>query len=150
MCCITKSSHSSLHLLVYRGDNGGVSGSDTRVIETYPDHKVDVYITWNNETTSIPLVSTEGLTSIVTVEAMLIIHQCAYHSKNHSSHQIECHKNIADDRSIKVGSGQNIYNLDECNIYIYIRGALPYMSLRPCTDKKWVTVSHVMLTLDKD
>ena len=46
---------------------------------------------------------------------MLIMHQYAYHPKCaaiHSSAQIEHYKNVADDRTIKVGGGQHITALD--------------------------------------
>ena len=44
---VTKSSRSSMHSLVDKGDNGVLSGSDVRVIKTHPDRKVTstVYIT---------------------------------------------------------------------------------------------------------
>ena len=54
---ITKSSRSSLHSLVDRGANGGVAGSDVRVIETHPDRKVDIRGIDNHEITAIPLVT---------------------------------------------------------------------------------------------
>ena len=40
---VTKSSRSSQHSLVDRGANGGVAGSDVRVIETHSDRKVDIH-----------------------------------------------------------------------------------------------------------
>ena len=56
-----KSSRSSLHSLVDRVDNSGVAGRHVRVIETHPDHKVDIRGIDNYEITAIPLVNSEGV-----------------------------------------------------------------------------------------
>ena len=137
--CITASSCSSLHSLADRGTNGGVAGSYARVIETHLDRKVDIRAIENHEITVIPLVTVGGVTSTIRGEVILIMHQYAYHGENktiHSSPQIEHSKNIVDDRSIKVGGGQHITTLDNYKIPISIRGTLPCIPLRLCTDKE--------------
>ena len=156
-CYITKSSRSSLRSLVDRGVNDGVndgvSGSDARVIETRPDHKVDIRGVDNHEITAMPLVTAGGVTSTITGKVIVIVNQHAHHGKNktiHSSPQIEHYKNIADDRSIKVGSAQHITTLDKHEIHTSILGALPYIPLRTYTEKEWDTLPHVILTSDKD
>ena len=135
-----------------RGANGRVAGSDARVIETHPNCKVDIRSIDNHEITAI--FATAGVaTSTITGEVILIRHQHADHGKNkniHSSPQIEHCKSIVDDRSIKVGGGQCIATLDKYKIPISIQGALPCMPLRPCTDKEWETLPHVVLASDKD
>ena len=88
----TKSSHSSTHSLVDRGDNGGVAGRDVRLIGTHSNHKVDILDIGNHEITAIPLVTTGGVTSIIKGEVIVIMHHHVCHSKNrtiHSSPQIE-------------------------------------------------------------
>ena len=66
------------------------------------------------------------------------------------SPQIEYYKNIVDDHSIKAGGGQHITTLDKHKIPMSIRGSLPYMSLRPHTNKEWSTLPRVILTSDSD
>ena len=135
---VTKSSRSSQHSLVDKGDNGGVTGNDVRVIETHPDRKVYVRDIDNHQISAITLVTAGGVTTTTTGEVIVITHQHAHHGKNktiHSSPHIEHYKNIVDDRSIKVDGGQHITTLDKCKIPMSIRGALPYMPLRPYTDK---------------
>ena len=66
ICCITKSSRYSLQSLVGRRVNGGAVGSDVRVIETYPDRKVDIRGIDNHEINEIPLVTVGGVTSTIT------------------------------------------------------------------------------------
>ena len=57
-----KSSSSSLDSLVDTGDNGGVLGSDARVIEAYADCNVDAHGIDNHEITSIHMETAGGVT----------------------------------------------------------------------------------------
>ena len=75
-----------------RGANGGVAGSDARVIDTYPDHNVDIRGIDNYQISAIPLETAGGVTSTITGEVIAIMHQHAHHDKNktiNSSPQIE-------------------------------------------------------------
>lgn len=122
-----------------------------RFVETHPDRKVDIRDTGNHQISAIPLVTSGRATTTITGEVIVIMHQYACHDKNktmNSSPQIEHYKNILDDFSIKIGGGQHITTLDKHKIPMSIRGALPYMSLRPYTDKEWSILPHVMLTSD--
>ena len=135
---LTKSSRSSQHSLFYRGANGGVSGSDVRVVETHPDLNVYIRGIDNHQISDIPLVTAEGVTTTITGEVIVIMHQHACYGKNktiYSSPQIDHYNNIVDDRYIKVGGGQYITTLDKYKIHMSIRGALPCMTLRPYIDK---------------
>ena len=89
MCCITKSSRSSLYSLVDMGSNGGVAGSDERIIDTHPNRKVDILGIDNHEINIIPLVTARGVISNITDEVIVIMHQCTCHGENktiNSSH----------------------------------------------------------------
>ena len=55
-----------------------------------------------------------------------------------------------DDKSIKIGGGQHTTTLYNYNLPTSISNALPYVSLRPCTDKEWDELPHVILTSDMD
>ena len=110
------------------------------LLAKYPDRTVDVRYINNLETTSIPLVTTGGVTLTTSGELIVIMHQHAHHGKNktiHSSPQIEHCKNKVDDRSIKAGGGQHITTLDNYKMPMAIRNALPYMLLCPYTDSEW-------------
>ena len=68
----------------------------------------------------------------------------------HSFPQIyHCAKKV-DDRSIKVGGGQHMTNLDSYKVPTSIRNALPCLPLRPCADSEWEKLPHVIITSDKD
>ena len=60
-----------------RGANGGVSGSDVRVIETHPNRKVYIRGIDNHEITDIPLLTAGEVTSTATGDVIVIMHQCA-------------------------------------------------------------------------
>ena len=88
-----------------RGANGRVAGSDGRVIETHTDRKVDIRGIDNHEINAITLVTTLGVTSTITSEVVLIMHQHSCYGKSKtmdSSPHIENYKNMLDNRSIKV------------------------------------------------
>ena len=113
---MTKSSRSSLCSLVDRVANGGIKGSDVRVIENHPDRKVDICGVDNHQISAILLVTVGGVTITITGEVTVIMHQHVCHGKNkpiHSSPQIELHKSIVDDCSIKFRCVQHIATLDK-------------------------------------
>ena len=57
-----------------RGANGGVGGSDVRVIETYADRKVNIRGIDNHEISAISLVTSGGVTATITGEVIVIMH----------------------------------------------------------------------------
>ena len=81
------------------------------------------------------------------------MHQYAYTGKGKSIHscaQLEAHKQTVHDKSIKVGGKQQIETLDGYIILLNIRSGLPYLSIRPYTNKEWEDLPHVILTADVD
>jgi hypothetical protein len=53
-----------------------------------------------------------------------------------------------DDKSIKVGGKQRIKTLDGCVIPLDVKSGLPYVKMRPYTNKEWNSLPHVVLTGD--
>ena len=86
-------------------------------------------------------------------KVIAIMHQYAYVGKGktiHSCGQLEAHKQVVHDKSIKVGGLQCIQTLDGYFIPLNICQGLPYMTIRPYTDQEWETLPHVILTADLD
>jgi hypothetical protein len=54
----------------------------------------------------------------------------------HSSGQLEWYKQEVDDKSIKVGGNQRIKTLDGYVIPLDVKSGLPYVKMRPYTDKE--------------
>ena len=101
--------------LVDRGANGGLAGSDVRLIET-TSRFADVSGIDNHTLDSLPIATVAGVAQTHFGPVCLIMHQYAYHGKGktiHSCVQIEHHGNDVNDKSIKVQGGkQRITTVD--------------------------------------
>jgi len=136
-----------------RGANGGVCGSDMRVINI-TDKQVDLTGVDNHEIKDIPIVTAAGVVSTTEGQVVVIAHQYAHvpTSKTiHSSTQLEHYGNEVHDKSSLVPGGlQHIKTFDGRIIPLSIRNGLPYMDIRPHTDIEYDTLPHVILTSDAD
>jgi hypothetical protein len=139
--------------LVDRGANGGVAGEDVRVIQEL-HRTVDVQGIDNHQIVDIPIVIAGGVINTQRGPAIAILNQYAYIGKGktiHSSGQLEWFGQDVNERSIKVANGsQRILTLDGYAIPINIRNGLPYITMRPYTDKEWNDLPHVLLTADTE
>jgi len=139
--------------LVDRGANGCMAGADVRVIATAKDRKVDVGGIGNAELNGLPIVTVAGHVKTDKGPVVLIMHQCAGYGKGKtilSSIQLEHYGITVDDRPRALGGDQRIVCPDGYNIPLSVRNGLPYMDLRPPTDKEYQELPHVFLTMDGD
>src|SRR5688572_18038031 len=138
--------------LVDQGANGEIAVDDVHIIAK-TDRSVDIQGIDNHRINKIPIVTVGGVINTQKGLAIAIMHQYAYTGKGksiHSSAQLEAHKQAVHDKSTKVGGKQRIETLDGYVIPLNIRSGLPYMSIRPFTDKEWDNLPHVILTADVD
>ena len=157
-CMYKVSEHKQSHnaSLVDRGANGGIAGNDVRIIPhsgTSPHKTVNVMGIDNHQLTSIPIVSVGGVSESQHGPIILIFHQYAHHAKGKSIHspvQLESFHNEVNDRSTKVGGGQYIKTNDGYMFPLDICDGLPYLQMRPFTDKEWQELPHVIMTSDED
>jgi hypothetical protein len=140
--------------LVDRGANGGIAGDDVRVIFKTGWH-VDVRGIDDQHIVDIPIVACGGV--ILTQRGpgiAIMLHQYAYTGKGktiHSYGHLDWYKSDVNDKSIKVPGGlQHIQTNDGYAIPINIKDGLPYVRIRPYTDKEWDTLPHVILTSGAD
>ena len=73
-------------------------------------------------------------------EVIVVLHEHAILGKGqtmHSSGQMEHHRNLVHDKSMKVGGLQCIITVDECVIPLQITNGLPHMKMRPHADEEW-------------
>ena len=132
--------------LVDRGANGGLAGSDVRVLSpssrkcTVTEHQINGLELCNVLHWSKP---NHGYVN-------LIMNEYAYYGNGHiihSSGQIEWHKNTVDDKSVKVGGSQCITTLDGYSFPLKCAGGLMYLSiLAKPTDEELVKYPSVHLT----
>ena len=150
---VSAHSHSSTsHSLVDRGANGGVAGSDVRIISNSL-RSVDIQGIDNHQLNNISIGTVGGVVNTHKGPAIIIMHQYALFGKGttiHSPGQLEWYKNDVNDKSIHVGGLQRITTLDGYMIPLSIKNGLPRMQLRPYTDEEWDELPHIFLTSELD
>jgi hypothetical protein len=135
--------------LIHRGANGGVAGTDVRVIFK-TGCTVDITGIDNHQCTNIDIDTVGGVIHTQKGPIIGIMHQYALLSKGstiHSPCQFEWYKNDINDKSINVpGDLQCILILDGYIIPLCIKDGLAHLSIHPYTDHEWDNLPHVTLT----
>ena len=145
------SKHSSSHYgsLIDRGANGGLAGSDVRILER-TGRTVSVTGIDNHELPGLDIATCAALLHTNHGKVVLIKHEYAYYGRGntiHSPGQIEWFQNTCDDKSFHVGGKQVIHFLDGYSTPLQCRTGCMHMSLlgKP-TDADLNTYPHVLLT----
>ena len=148
-CYLFQHANHTNNQLVDRGANGGLAGSDMRVI--YKAHrKINISGIDNHEVTGLDVVTAATLLNTSLGKVIGIFNEHAYLGKGssiHSSGQLEWFKTHVDEKSIKVGGTQLITTLDGYSVPLLIRDGLAYAtSLARPTDQDMDTYPHVCFT----
>ena len=148
-CYLFQHANHTNNQLVDRGANGGLAGSDMRVI--YKTHrKINISGIDNHEVTGLDVVTAATLLNTSLGKVIGIFNEYAYLGKGssiHSSGQLEWLKTHVDEKSIKVGGIQLITTLDGYSVPLLIRDGLVYAtSLGRPTDQDMDTYRHVFFT----
>ena len=148
-CYLFQHAHHTNQQLVDHGANGGLAGSDMRVIHrTY--RKINIQGIDNHEGTGFDVVTAATLLNTPQGKVIGIFTEYAYLWKGssiHSSGQLECFKTNVDDKSVKVGGIQLITTLDGYSVPLLIKDGLAYAtSLGRPTDQDMDTYPHVFFT----
>jgi hypothetical protein len=139
--------------LIDRGANCGVAGSDTWLID---QSLCSVHIQGinNHMIKDIPIGTVGAVVNTQCGEVIAIMHQYAYTGKGstiHSSGQLEWCGNNVNNRSIKIDGGrQRLTTPDGYVIPINVRHGLPYITMRPFTDKEFEELTHVLWMSEDD
>ena len=135
--------------LVDSGANGGLAGSDVRVLSK-SSRKCTVTGIDQHQINGLDIVQCAALVNTNHGYVNLIMSEYAYYGKGHTIHssgQIEWHKNQVDDKSVKVGGTQGIPTLDGYSFPLKCTGGLMYLSiLGNPTDEELVKYHSVHLT----
>ena len=124
----SQAKHSSL---VDRGANGGLAGSDVRILSR-SSRKCTVTGIDSHELQGLDVVQCAALVQTNHGIVNLIMNEYAWYGKGHTIHssgQIEWFKNSVDDRSVQVVGKQRICTTDGYAIPLTCRGGLMYLSL---------------------
>ena len=148
-CYLFQHANHTNQQLVDRGANGGLAGSDMRVIHrTYC--KINIQGIDNHEVTGLDVVTAATLLNTSQGKVIGIFNEYAYLGKGssiHSSGQLEWFKTNVDEKSVKVGGTQLITTLDGYSVPLIIKDGLAYAtSLGRPTDQDMDTYPHVFFT----
>jgi hypothetical protein len=140
-------------VLIDRGANGGVAGSDTRLIDKSL-RSVHIQGIDDHIIKDVPIGTVGAVINTQRGEVIAIMHQYAYTGKGgtiHSSGQLKWCGNDVNDRSIKIEGGrQQLTTPDGYVIPIDVRHGLPYITMRPITDKEFEELPHIVWTSEDD
>ena len=116
---------------VDRGANGGIAGTDVRILSK-PSRKCTVTGIDQHQINGLDIVQCAALAYTNHGYVNLIMNEYVYYGKGHTIHsagQIEWHKNLVDDKSVKVGGKQCITTLDGYAVPLKCTGGLTYLSI---------------------
>jgi hypothetical protein len=136
--------------LIDRGTNSCVAGSDTCLIDQSL-HSVHIQGIDDHMIKAIPISTVGAVVNTQRGEVIAIMHQYAYTGKGgtiHSSSQLKWCGNDINNHSIKIEGGtQWLTTPDSYVIPIDVRHGLPYIMMRPFTDKEFEELpAHVVWT----
>ena len=135
--------------LVDHGANGGLAGSDMRVIHK-THRKINISGIDNHEVTGLDVVTAATLLNTSQGKVIGIFNEYAYFgngSSIHSSGQLEWFKTNVDDKSVKGGGTQLITTLVGYSVPLLIKDGLAFAtSLGRPTDQGMDTYPHVFFT----
>ena len=146
---IFQHANNNYNQLVDCGANGGLAGSDMRVI--YKTHrKINISGIDNHEVNGLDVVTAATLLNTSLGKVIGIFNEYAHLGKGssiHSSGQLEWFKTHVDEKSIKVGGTQLITTLEGYSVPLLIKDGLAYAtSLGRPTDQDMDTYPHVFFT----
>ena len=128
---IAQASQAKHGSLVGRGANGGLAGSDVRILSR-SSRKCTVTGIDSHELQGLDVVQCAAFVETNHGIVNLIMNEYACYGKGHTIHssgQIEWFKNSADDRSVHVDGKQRICSIDGYAMPLTCRGGLMYLSI---------------------
>ena len=148
-CYLFQHANHTNQQLVDCGANGGLAGSDMRVIHK-THRKINIQGIDNHEVTGLDVVTSATLLNTSQGKVIGTFNEYANLGKGssiHSSGQLEWFQTNADEKSVKVGGTQLITTLDGYSVPLLIKDGLAYAtSLGKPTDQDMDTYPHVFFT----
>jgi hypothetical protein len=135
--------------LIDRGANGGLAGSDTRVISVDPSRKLTITGIDNHQMPDPDVMQARAYVTSHKGPVIAIFHQYAHIKTGasiHSSLQLEHYKLQVDDRSLCAGGTQSISTPEGYMFPLDIIDGLVYLRMRPFTDEEYAALPHVPFT----
>ena len=135
--------------LVDRGANGGLMGSEGRLVQ-WTDRTIDCTGIDSHEIRDLKIGHFGATVKTQSGPIIIEMHEYAYVQGGktiHSSGQIEHNKNTVNDKAAAItGETPHIRTLEGYMIPMKVINGLTYIEMRPYTDQEWKTLPHVNLT----
>jgi len=131
-----------------RGANGGIMCNDCHLIGEMT-HFVNIEGRDDHVMEQQPVVTAGATVKLNRGTVILIMNQYAHARKGHTIHsslQMEYYSLNVDEKSRKVRGLQRITINDGYVFTVNIRCGLPYLDMRPFTDKEWEELPHITIT----
>ena len=147
----------ALHLeyqgaLVDSGANGGMAGSDTRILATIPHAFVDITGVGGKVLQRLPIVQGASLIHMIDEGPIILIMSQYAHKPDsksiHSKSQIEHFGGVVHDSAKSTGGQQLVVTHEGYTIPLHVRNGLYYMDMVPPTDDDMERYPHVFITAD--
>ena len=142
-------SSTPLSSLIDGGANGGMTGSDVRVISSSDFHRTHVTGIGDSTITDLPLVTAAAFVHTHRGPAVVFMHQYAHYGKGHTIHssaQIRAFGTDVHDTPRSQGGQQRLITSEGYHIPLSYRSGLPYMDMRPPTDEELKQLPHIIRT----
>ena len=138
--------------LIDRGANGGVAGSDVRILaKVFPPRKVDIQGIDNHQMTDVFIGDVGGVVETQQGPVIAIFRQYALHGKGstiHSSGQMEAFHVKVEEKSVRCQGAQSIVTPDGYYMPLVVHHGLARLPIRPYTDEEFDELPHVFMTND--
>jgi hypothetical protein len=147
----THNSTPSSSSLMDGGANGGMTGSDVRIISTSDFHKANVSGIGNSTILNLPLVTAAGLVQTHRGPVIIIMHQYANYGKGHTIHsatQLRSFGALVHEAPRRHGGLQRVITPCGYHIPLSYRAGLPYLDMSVPSDSEYNSLPHVLLTGD--
>jgi hypothetical protein len=133
------------------GANGGMTGSDVRIISTSDFHKANVSGIGDSTILNLPLVTAAGYVQTPCGPVIVLMHQYAHYGKGHTIHsatQLRSFGVHVHEAPRRHGGLQRVVTPCGYHIPLSYRAGLPYVDMRPPSDDEYASLPHVILTSD--
>ena len=138
--------------LMDSGANGGMAGSDTRVLATVPHAFVDITGVGREVLQCLPIVQCASAVETINEGPIVLIMSQYAHKPNsksiHSKSQVEHFGGLVHDSALSAGGQQLVITHEGYTIPLHVRDSLYYMDMVPASDEDLDLYLHVFFTTD--
>ena len=134
------------------GANGGMAGSDTRVLATVPHAFIDITSVGREVLQCLPIVQCASTVETIDQGPIVLIMSQYTHKPDsksiHSKSQVEHFGGLVHYSALSAGGQQLVITHEGCTIPLHVQNGLYYMDMVPVSDEDSDLYPHVFFTAD--